>query len=64
MSGVECGNTVYALGGKYYSVCQSANIVQTASIAANCEFHMLVGTSLSDAYKNFMEWVILSSTVA
>ena len=47
MIGVECGNAVCALGGKYSSVRQFANIVCTASIAANCEFHMLVGTSLS-----------------
>ena len=35
MSGVECGNTVCSLGGKDSSVIQFADIVLTASIAAN-----------------------------
>ena len=35
----------------------------TASIAANCESHILVGTSLSAADKNCTVWVILSSAV-
>ena len=55
MSGVECGDTVGS------SVRQFENIVMTASIAANFESHMLVGTSLSAADKECMAWVILSS---
>ena len=39
------------------------NIYRTASIATNCESHILVGTSLSDAVKKCMAWVILSSAV-
>ena len=35
------------------------NISLTASIAANCESQILVGTSLSDAVKKCMAWVIL-----
>ena len=63
MIGAECGNAVCALGGKDSSVCQFAKIVRTASIATNCESHMLVGTSLSAADKKCMAWVILSSAV-
>ena len=39
------------------------NIVLTASIATNCELQMLAGTSFSDAVKNWMACVILSSAV-
>ena len=46
MTGVGWGNTLCASGGKDSTVCQFTNIVWTASIAANCELHMLVGTSL------------------
>ena len=63
MSGVECGNTVCALGGEDSSVCQFAKIVWTASSAANCELYMLVGTSLSAADKKCMSWVIIYSAV-
>ena len=63
MSGVECGNTAVFLSGKDYSVLQFENIVLTASIAANCELHTLVGTSLSAADKKCMEWVIMYSDV-
>ena len=51
------------LGGLDSSVRQFSNIVRTASIAANCESQMLVGTSLSAADKNCMAWVILYSAV-
>ena len=57
------GNTVGFLGGKDSSVRQFANIVLAASIAANCESHMLVGTSLSAVDKKCMALFILSSTV-
>ena len=40
-----------------------ANIVRTASIAANCESHMFVGTSLSSADKKCMAGVIVYSAV-
>ena len=63
MIGVECGNAVCALGGKDSSVCQFGKIVQNDSIAANCESHMIVGTSLSAVDKKCMAWVILSSSV-
>ena len=39
------------------------NIAPTASMAANCEFQMLVGTSLSAAVKNCIACVILSSAL-
>ena len=39
------------------------NIVLTASIAANCEFKMLAGTSFSAAVKNWIACVILSYAV-
>ena len=42
-------------------VCPFVNISRTASIAANCELHILVGTSLSAAVKKCMAWVIMSS---
>ena len=63
MHGVECGNTVCIVGGKDYSVRLFAKNILTASITANCESHMLVGTSLSAADKKSMEWVIMSSAV-
>ena len=63
MIGVECCNYVCALGGKDSSVFQFSKIVRTASIAANYESHMLVGTSLSSADKKCMEWFILSSAI-
>ena len=62
-TGVGCGNTLVALGGKHFTVHQFANIVRTASIAANCESHMMVGTYFSAAYKKFMAWVVLYSAV-
>ena len=62
-TGVGCGNTLGDSGGIDFTVHQFANIVWTASIAANCELHMLVGESLSDADNKFMAWVILSSAV-
>ena len=43
MTGVGCGNNLCASGGKYSTVRQFAKIVWVASIAANCELHMLVG---------------------
>ena len=61
-TGVGCGNTLCDSGGKDSTVCQFSKIVRTDSIAANCESHMLVGTSLSDSDKTCMAWVILSST--
>ena len=56
------GDTVF-FGGLDSSVRQFANIIQTASIAVNCELQMLVGTSFSAANKKFMIWSILSSAV-
>ena len=61
MTGVGCGNIFFASGGKDSTVLQFAKIVRTASIAANFESHMLVGTSLSASDKKCMAWVILSS---
>ena len=63
MCGVECGNTVGFLGGKDSTVRQFTKIVWTASIAANCELHMLVGTYLSPFDKKCMEWFILSYAI-
>ena len=60
---VGCGNILGDSGGKDATVCQFAKIVQIASIAANCESHMLVGTSLSAADNNCMVCAILSSAV-
>ena len=51
------------LCGLDFIVLPFVNIALTASIAANCESHILVGTSLSDAVKKCMAWVILSSAV-
>ena len=62
-TGVGCGNTLGDSGGKDSTVCQFAKIVRTASIAANCKSHMLVGTSFSSADKKCMEWFILSSAI-
>ena len=42
MTVVGCGNTLCASGGKDSTVRQFANIVCTASIAANFESHILV----------------------
>ena len=63
MTGVGCGNTLCASGGKDSTVRQFAKIFWIASIAANCEFHMLVGTYLSSVDKKFIAWVILYSVV-
>ena len=63
MTGVKCGNTLCVSGGKDSTFRQFAMIVPTASIAANCDSHMLVGTSLSAADKKCMAWVIISSAV-
>ena len=51
------------LCGLDYIVRPFVNISLTASIAANCESQILVGTSLSAAVKKCMVWVILSSAV-
>ena len=51
------------LGGKDSIVHQFAKIVRTASIAANCESHILVGTYLSASDKKCMAWVILSYSI-
>ena len=45
------------------SVLQFPKIVQTDSIAANCESKMLLGKSLSAADKKFIAWFSLSSAV-
>ena len=63
MTGVGRGNTFFASGGKDYNVRQFAKMFWTASIDANCESHMLVGTSFSADEKKCIEWVILSSAV-
>ena len=63
MTGVGCGNTLCASGGKDSTVRQFTKIVWTASIAANYELHMLVGTSLSAFDKKCMEWFILSYAI-
>ena len=63
MTGVGCGNSFFASGGKDSTVRQFAKIVRKASIAVNCESHMLVGTSLSASDNKCMSWVILSSAV-
>ena len=62
-TGVECGNIFCDSGGKYSTVRQFENIVRTASISANCESHMMVGSSLSAADRKCMVWVILYSAV-
>ena len=63
LTGVWCGNTLFASGVKDYTVIQFVKIARKDSIAANCESHMLVGASLSAADKKWMEWVILYYTV-
>ena len=63
MTGVGCVNTLCTSGDKYSTVCQIAKIVRTASIAANCELHMIVGTSLIASDKKYMAWFIMSSAV-
>ena len=63
MNGGGFVNTLGDSGGKDSTIRQFARIVWTASIAASCESHMLVGTSFSDAYKKCMAWVILYSAV-
>ena len=50
-------------GGKYFTVRLFAKIVWKTSIAASCESHILVGTSLSAADKKCIAWVILYSAV-
>ena len=62
-TGVGYGNTLGNSGGKDSTVRQFSKIFWTASIAASCESHMLVGTSLSAADKKCMVWVILSYAV-
>ena len=57
------GNTLGDTGVKDSNVCQFANIVWTASMAASWESHMMLGTSLSFSNKKCMAWVILSSAV-
>ena len=53
----------FASAGKDFTVLQFAKTSRTASIAANCETLMLVGTSLSAADKKWIPWAILSSDV-
>ena len=62
-TGAGCGNTLVDSGCIDSTVRQFAKSFQTASIAASCESHMLVGTSLMTAEKKCMSWVILSSSV-
>ena len=57
------GNTLGDTGVKDSNVCQFANIVWTASMAASWESHMMLGTSLSAADKKCMACVIMSSAV-
>ena len=54
-----CGDNLCNLGGNDSTIRQFANIAWTTSIAANCESHMLVGTSLIAADKKCIAWVIL-----
>ena len=63
-TGLGCGNTLCGSGGKDSTVFKFTKIVWTASIAANCESHMLVGTSLSAADKKRMACLILYSSVS
>ena len=62
-TGVGCGNTLGDSCGKDFTVRRFANIVRTASIGANCESHMMLGTSLSAADKKCTAWVILYSAL-
>ena len=54
------GNSMFGLGA---SVLQFPKIVRTASIAANCESHMLLGKYLSAADNKCIAWISLSSAV-
>ena len=58
-----CGKNVCHSGGKDSTLHQFSKIVRTYSIAANCESHMLVGTSFSAADNKCMVWVIIYSSV-
>ena len=51
------------LCGMDFIVFPFVNITLTASIADNCESHILAGTSLSYAVQNCIACVILSSAV-
>ena len=62
-TGVGCGNTLVDSGGKDSTVRQFSKIVRTVSVAASCELHMPVGSSLRAADKKCMAWVIMSSAV-
>ena len=62
-TGVGCGNTLCDSGGKGSTVIKFAKIFRTASVAANFESHILVGTSFSATDKKCMTWVILYSSV-
>ena len=62
-TGVGFGNNFCASGGKDSTVRQFSKIVWTDSIAANCEWRMLVGTYLSASYKKCIVWVIVSSAI-
>ena len=62
-TGVGCGNTMCDSGGKGSTVLKFAKIFRTASIDANCESHILVGTSLSASEKKCMVWIIMSYAV-
>ena len=66
LSGASCLGMSGAAGflcGLHSIVCPFVNIVLAASIAANCELQILVGTSVSAAVKKCMTWVILYSAV-
>ena len=63
LAGYSClgmSGVIGFLCGLDFIVLPFVNIAFTASIAANCESQILVGTSLSDAVKKCMAWVILS----
>ena len=51
------------LCGVDFIVFPFVNIALTASIAANCESQILVGTSLSATVKNYIACVIMCSAV-
>ena len=59
-TGVGCGNILGDSGGKDSTVRQFAKMFWTASIAASCESHIMVGTSLRDSNNKCMSWVLLS----
>ena len=44
-TGVGCGNNLGDSGGRDSTIHQFSKIVRTASIAASCGLHILVGTS-------------------